>query len=1334
MSSTFLSRQGTLCAIIFFVNLASPSFAQHLDSPAGKKFQEGARLIKKGKYSLAQKTFIHLINHYKKSSNEKMFKTCHWLLADAYIKDNNPPKALTTYIKLADRYLPGWRTPTKHIVSDTLQDKSFGDLFYNMSTLYYKQRNYLHAKQCGGLAITIYRNTKQSIKNAFAHDLIAEIYKRQADMERDKWKKHQQRLEAMRSTALACSNYRKGFSKGISQEKKNEYQKIYQTAFSSLKKMATTLNRDSPDSLCLFAKAYFELGKSAFNQSNKKEADAFFQQASDLYRQSKDWIGLSQMSFELGKLEEAYNAFMQVKKGNRLPHMLCNYAYHLGKALLEEGKTIEVYEKSLTLFTSTKGLSEDNVIEMHEWLAKVYFITEEYKLANDHYKSISDYHKKEFSADAKLSLEAEKIYKEIAYYGNIAQFKKLHTSACHAENNSLKAALNMYSRAKWLYECKEYNKATTQLNTAIEKTKKIAPNSDKTNPLLSACNSLLKKLKKGKQAEENFIQGARYAAQKKYQEAISCYTLAHKAYVDLKINSAVDDCLYSISNIHAAQKNQVKSIDSYTLLKNHRIKVYTKTHPKVAEAISLIAGCYHMMGDDLQKTISRSTDTSKSMKKITIQADIYFQKSIKYHTEAINIRKKVAPNSKSLAGNYANLASCLWKLDKLDLAITHYLSGIKICKKLKGSNPVDHLYMLTNLIYIYEETGQVDKALEQAREAWQFIKNPSPSDVELCITYIRLYKRKLHRIQSSKNASQTVQQLTSKKKNNPHTHHRKSALGNQGKTCNPALYIKEIIKWHEVILAIHEKANSQIGIAQVCHQLSIFFHQHHMFKEALPYIKRTYKLTSQASTRKESPTIANIVKADIAYCLGMNFYNLNQFKQSVTPLLDACQRYEKESINEVTHPSAISAYALLGLNFLKLEVFNCAINYYNKALEGQRSQLVKGRGHEIKLAQIHHDIAFSYSKNNQKKHSLQHYKEACKLQEKHLNKDTPSKKLADIYTSIGKHYFDEGRQAETDKNLHYASAKTQYQKALQLHKAIGQPTAHFLIAYLNLAKTEEMLGNRQKAAKLYEPALGLAKKIYTENDPRVGRLLNAIALNLFYLEKYMASLKYSKEANLIFTQSSSHLPLDVASTLYTLGLTCDKIAVVHCMDAKQQKYFDMSINFLNTTVKLRRQHLPKKNPLLGTALVALAASYRRTKQVGGYIKAYLEAIDIAQHNNDLTAYKQYILEIKGVCQQGIDYYTNLQKQALGRCKNAHVSTKINNIYTLYISRLKQYQTYDPAQNISTLHKTNTSAKANESTSLSEITTEECIASNELPTLPSMTVETNSIAGTSNLQA
>ena len=1422
MSPTFLSRPVRLPAIIAFTCLSSLSLPQCIHSSLNEnELTASMKSIAQDTYHNTQKTFNKQPFDYSQQSDEPMQKNLSLQRVYELKKQNKQKEALTLSTQIADRYAPSWKKKPKCVNST---DQELGELFFTMSTLAHQLGNHARAKHCGGLAITIYGNTNQKAKKASVQNLIATIYKEQAELESDKLKQHTLRVESMKLITFTCRNYRR-----VNAKENVQLQQRYDNAFKALKSLAKKLKQESPADLCWFAKAYFELGQSAlYRSNNQEESDLFFQKAYNCY-----WILLSNGRLRSDDLNSACLVFLQLPKDSKPSYNLFKHGSFLGERLLKTKQLTEamqVYEITLNAFWNAHALPTDkdftpSFIQMHEKLVGLCMQHHEYSTAADCYgHMISFYQKrnqptemyqsraardyasalsahctKNFAAAEKLFLQATNSFKELGDHKNTTKCLLLCNLACRAQGNFLEAARTIFNLANFLYEEKKYSRAKEQLINAKNAVHKLPPPSPKVEELLNACSDLSAKIEKElnlareKQANDNFEKGKQYAEKKAYEKALSCYTLAHKAYVDLKNDSRIDECLYQTGNIYAAQKNHKETIDTYTALKDHRIKVYQTTiHPKVAEAIHAIAGCYEPNTKEdidtrtklLEETLAiqrkcLTQDTSDDTQEIALagilndlgacyhmtsntlhaasdspidtsqqpdQAATYLQQSMECHKEAFSIREKVTPNSTSLAVSHSNLASCFWQKRNAYPAVTHYLSGIKICENSKETKLDDYLYMRKNLIYIYEATGQLDNALAQVRKTWQFIKNPTIDNIWLCHAYIRLYTRQLQAIQPNNNAGQPVQQLTPKKNPQPNNLKKKHASTKYSKTSTQQFYTRQIINWHKEILTINEKAKNQAGIIEASHLLGNFLYRNRKFQKALPYFQKAYQLAKKFSSTEDIPTrITNTLKADIGYSLGNTLYTLEKFKESIDPLLYASHLYEKEPAREEL---TINCHIALGHDYVHTKNIPASITYYEKALKGHRNTPIKGRLYELKLASIYHDTGFACGcLDKQKQRSLAYYNKALVLQEKHFDiselkeknelkeyfKDSENikgqTKLASIYKNIGAHFLKTEQQtnSNTDKAPDYKSAQKWYGKAFKVHdsifKSTGKHKKELLNVYLHIAKIEKELKNYEGAIKIYKPALRLAKLIHGNQHPEVGKILNRLGLNLYYANENEESFKCNQDANKIFSESSSTYFLERANTLHILGLTCDRLGDPSCIDEKisfqsanllmlcSKEYFNKATKYLEESVKIRRQHLPKKNTLIGIALAALGFSYARTKQIEKCVKAYLEAIDIAQHNKDPVALKQYISEIKEVCQEGIAYYTKLQKRELKGSKKAHKRSKKESKYTHYLTRLNKYKT-----------------KANEDTPLSETTT------SVQPPLPPITAPLHSIATGSNLQS
>ena len=380
-------------------------------------------------------------------------------------------------------------------------------------------------------------------------------------------------------------------------------------------------------------------------------------------------------------------------------------------------------------------------------------------------------------------------------------------------------------------------------------------------------------------------------------------------------------------------------------------------------------------------------------------------------------------------------------------------------------NPTDIATSLNNIGFIYQEQGEVKKALsyhERALALREQVGNPADiadSLINIAGTYysqgkveeaLRYYKRAL----ALHEQAGTLREIA-------------TSLNNIGVIYYSQGKVEEALSYHERALALVEPVGTPIEIAGSLNNIGSIYQQQGKLKEALSYYKRALALDEQVGNP------ANI--AGSLNNIGVIYREQGKLKEALS--------YHKHSLalkEQVGNPADI-ALSLNNIGFIyqqqgKMEE---ALGYYQRAL-ALREQV----GNPADIANSLTKITSIYDSQGKSEEALGYHERALALREQVGNP-------ADIAISLNNIGFIYDSQGKSKEALGY------YQRALALFEQVGNP-ANIAISLNNIGLVYSSQGKLKKALGYYQRALALYEQVGNPAD---------IALSLHNIARIYVELK-----------------------------------------------------------------------------------------------------------------------------------------------------------------------------------------------------------------------------------
>jgi CHAT domain-containing protein/tetratricopeptide (TPR) repeat protein len=320
--------------------------------------------------------------------------------------------------------------------------------------------------------------------------------------------------------------------------------------------------------------------------------------------------------------------------------------------------------------------------------------------------------------------------------------------------------------------------------------------------------------------------------------------------------------------------------------------------------------------------------------------------------------------------------------------------------------------------------------------------------------------------------------------------------------------------------------------------------------------------------------------------LGLNYYTIEDYKQSIDYLLKAIFLLEK--MNNKEHPIYVTCINSLALAYTSMEDFKKASDYSQRAIDIHK---LKYHEQHPDFANCLNNIALNYYHQGEFIKSIEYNLEALTIQEKVFGKDNEPYAL--YLNNIGMNYFSLGNYSKSNDYL--------FEGLSIIEKLSGKEHPDYAICLNNIALNYHSLSQYVKSLECNNEVLDIYTKLSRITQPAFAKSLNNISLNYSELGEYKRALEYSLKALKIYKITLGEEHSDYTTCLNNIGLYYSQLGD-----------FGRALEYFYTNLKIYNNSLGKNHPQYSICLNNIAECYM---EVGDYQMAlpYLkEALKILE--------------------------------------------------------------------------------------------------------------------------
>jgi tetratricopeptide (TPR) repeat protein len=527
-----------------------------------------------------------------------------------------------------------------------------------------------------------------------------------------------------------------------------------------------------------------------------------------------------------------------------------------------------------------------------------------------------------------------------------------------------------------------------------------------------------------------------------------------------------------------------------------------------------------------------------------------------------------------------------------------------------AKEPADNTYLLHDLLFLYNKTANIEKAIKTADKILVMSKDIYMNDLDhpdIAGSYHNLgmtYRDKGEYEETTKYCNKALEIMLKAYKDSPNHPNIALSYNNLGNAyCNKGEY-EEAVKYHnkalEIQLKIYKSNLNHPDIATSYNNLGAAYNAKGEYERAIKYYKESLEIRLKAYEHSPNhPVIAASYNN-----LGLTYNAKGEYEQAIKCYKLSLPIMLKAYEHSPNHPEIATSYNNLGEAYRAKGEYEEAIKYYKESLEIYLKAYKDSANHP-RIAISYNNLGLTYEAKGEYQEAIKYYKESLEIYLK-AYKDSPNHpEIAISYNNLGTTYNAKGE---------YQQAIKYFQQSLKIRlKAYKDSPNHprIAISYNNLGIAYNAKGEYQEAIKYYKESLEIYLKAYKDspNHPNIAKSYNNLGLVYGAKGEYEEAIRYHKQSLEIMLKAYEDSPNhpDIATSYNNLGLA---------YSAKGE--YEEAIKYYNEAleIKLKAYKDSPNHPDIATSYNNLGAAYYSKGEYEEAIKYYKQSLEIK-----LKAYK-----------------------------------------------------------------------------------------------------------------
>ena len=509
-------------------------------------------------------------------------------------------------------------------------------------------------------------------------------------------------------------------------------------------------------------------------------------------------------------------------------------------------------------------------------------------------------------------------------------------------------------------------------------------------------------------------------------------------------------------------------------------------------------------------------------------------------------------------------------------AIKYHLKALEIRRQVLGDDHVFTAISSARVAYVYGKMGEryFDKALELYNEALPIIVNQNQADVEA--------KAKAKAQNDEKEIDPAAEVEKALEKNEA------SVVPATPSSTSERLTAVFSGNLHGVISAIHAHIGS-IHFHRQEYDDSLYH-----YTTALSNMKEQFKTTSKSADRsKYNKTRIEI--ASIYNVLG-TLYGKSSAEDPTYKKL-SLSKYKKclairEKLLGKKHPDTLTTYNNIGSIYFHDDDYNSAMKYYKRGLPqkiGERKNTIQAsrillskqssvydHGFDQVLSKTFSNIGSVYFKKESYRKAVEYYSESLRLQ--HIgNKDSQAwLSLATTYSNIASA---KSKLGDVNNALDF------HDKAANIRENELGDHLDTALSYYNAGHAFSLSQDYEGALDAYQRSLRIRKKLLEEYNEDVAASYSGVAKSLYFLQQYDESIENYKHAIKIEEKlfGKKHL---------TTGMTYNNLATAYY----SSNDFDKALEFYGKALAVKLKKFEAQHKDLYSVYSNIGAAYWKSSK------------------------------------------------------------------------------------------------------------------------------------------